>query len=233
MDNTVIITRNEHQLSPQQQDVWDPIATALGFSPYTCKSLYVCGLLRQRLEAAGLNFGNGFLLDAQSSALGATELLGQCIGGIERVKGVTAERFDAALPYLMRLDPTSSAPEFVDVSSKGVYRLRCFIDHGAAAIDPETQFTLPSIVWLLTRLAQALDQFWSIDDDADDRLNRFGRATIIPLFARSTSPAEVFVPFIQETHFFLAAGGRPGTPLRFEDSWRTADYLSPSHEGPT
>jgi hypothetical protein len=231
MDNTVIITRNQHQLSPQQQAVWDPIATALGFSPYACKSLYVCGLLRQRLEAAGLSLGNGFLLDAQSSALGATELLGQCVSGIEQIKGVTAERFNAALPYLMKLDPTSGPPEFVDASSKGVYRLRCFIDHGAAAIDPDTRFTLPSIVWLLRRLAQALDHFWSISDDADGRLNRFGQATILPLFARSTSPPEVFVPFIQETHFFLAAGGRPGTPLRFEDSWRTADYAALAMKG--
>jgi hypothetical protein len=211
--------------------VWYPIASTLSLSPYTCKALYVCGLLRQRLEAAGLSLGNGLLLDAQSSTFGAIELLGQCVGGFEQVRGVTAQRFDAALPYLMALDSTSGPPEVVDLSSMGVYRLRCFIDHGAAAIDQYTQFTLPSIVWLLRRLAQALDQFWEPDSDPDGRLDRFAQATIRPLFGRSTHPPEVFVPFIEETRIFFALGGRPGASLRFEDSWRTGDNTSPGAKG--
>jgi hypothetical protein len=220
---TEVIVGGERRLSDEQHLVWDPIATPLGLSPYTCKALYVCGLLRQRLEAAGLSLGNRFLLDAQSSAFGATELLGQCVGGIEQISRVAAKRFHAALPYLTSLDPSSSPPEIVDLSSHGFYRLRCFIDHGAAAIDEETRFTLPSIVWLLRRLAQALDHFWEADSDPDGRLDRFARAAIRPLFARSTNPLESFVPFIEDTQIFLALGGRPGAPLRFDDSWRSSN----------
>ena len=221
MNFTAVITRGERRLSDEQHLVWDPIATALDLSPYTCKSLYVCGLLRQRLEAAGLSLRNGFLLDAQSSAFGATELLGQCVGGIEQINGVTRRRFEAALVYLKSLDPSPSPPEIVDLSSKGVYRLRCFIDHGAAAIDEETRFTLPSIVWLLRRLAQALDHFWDVDNDPEGRLDGFARAAIRPMFATSTNPPEAFVPFIEDTRNFFAVGGRPGAPIRFDDFWRT------------
>jgi hypothetical protein len=220
LDYTAVIAGGERRLSDEQQLVWEPIAATLDLLPYTCKALYVCGLLRQRLEAAGLNLGNGFLLDAQSSAFGATELLGQCVGGIEQIDRVTAKRFNEALPYLASLDPSSNPPEIVDLSSNGVYRLRCFIDHGAAAIDEDSRFTLPSIIWLLRRLAQALDHFWEANNDLDGRLDRFARAAIRPLFARSTNPPEAFVPFIEDTRIFFALGGRPGTPLRFDDSWR-------------
>jgi hypothetical protein len=220
---TAVIMAGERRLSDEQRLVWDPIAASLGLSPYTCKALYVCGLLRQRLEAAGLSLRNGFLLDAQSSALGATEMLGQCVGGIEQINRVTRRRFDAALPYLISLDPSASPPEIVDLSSEGAYRLRCFIDHGAAAIDEDTRFTLPSIIWLLRRLAQALDQFWEADNDPDGRLDRFARAAIRPLFAKSTNPPESFIPFIEDTHIFFAQGGRPGAPIRFDDHWRTDD----------
>jgi hypothetical protein len=72
---TEVIIGGERRLSDEQHLVWDPIATPLGLSPYTCKALYVCGLIRQRLEAAGLSLGNLFLLDAQSSASGQPSCL--------------------------------------------------------------------------------------------------------------------------------------------------------------
>lgn len=231
MAETVIIAGGGRSLSPEQQRVWEPLATAMGLSPYVCKALYVCGLLRQRMEAAGLTLGNGCLLDAQSSVFGATELLGQCVGGIEDVKGVTARRYQAVLPYLAALGPAGDLPDVTDLSSAGVYRLRNFIDHGAAAIEPGTQFTLPSIVWLLRRLARALDHFWSGDDDSEGRQEHFSRATVLPLWARSADPPAAFVPFVEDVQVMLALYGRLGAPLRFEASWRAAGGWLVRHHG--
>jgi hypothetical protein len=223
MSDTVIIVGGDRRLSAEQQRMWEPLATAMGLSPYICKALYVCGLLRQRLEAAGLTLANGCLLDAQSSAFGAIELLGQCVGGIEEVSRVTWTRYEAALSYLATLGPTDELPEFVDLSAAGVFRLRNFIDHGAAAIEPDTRFTLPSIVWLLRRLARALDHFWSADGDSDHRQECFSRATVVPMWARGANPPGAFVPFVEDMQIVLALYGRLGAPLRFESSWRTDD----------
>lgn len=220
MAKSAIIAGGGRSLSPQQP-LWEPLATAMGLSTYICKALYVSGLLRQRMEAAGLTLGNGCLLDAQSSIFGATELLGQCVGGIEEVRGVNARRYEAALPYLAALGPASDLPDVVDLSSAGVYRLRNFIDHGAAAIEPGTQFTLPSIVWLLRRLALALDHFWSGEDDSESRQERFARATVLPLWASSSDPPDAFVPFVEDMQIVLALHGKLAAPLRFEASWRS------------
>jgi len=46
------------------------------FDPYACKASYVCGMVRQFIEAAGLQLRRQYHVGAPVSAASATELLG-------------------------------------------------------------------------------------------------------------------------------------------------------------
>jgi hypothetical protein len=62
----------------EQRRVWTQAVhdLRLDLEPYTCKASYVCGMLRQFMEAAGLQMAHDYHLGALVSAASAAELLG-------------------------------------------------------------------------------------------------------------------------------------------------------------
>lgn len=57
-----ILASNRKELSGEEHRVWTQAVRdlGLGLHPYDCKASYVCGMLRQFIEAAGLQLGHQY-----------------------------------------------------------------------------------------------------------------------------------------------------------------------------
>jgi hypothetical protein len=180
----------------------------LDLDPYDCKASYVCGVLRQFIEAAGMQLGHEYHVGALASAASAAELLGWCyIGDPENRLRNGVEYLEAVgPPYPGTIHhPTANLAEWV----RGV---RNFGAHGAAH---GKHLILDRVltVWLLRSLARALDVFWVKESDLG-RHQRFAGAVITPLY---TEGRPIFVRGVQR---HLKKGLMPGAGLDHEASWR-------------
>ena len=76
----------------------------LDLDPYDCKAAYVCGMLRQFIEAAGLQLANEYHVGALVSAASATELLGWCY------KHDPGNQIEDGIAYLRTVGPPYPGP---------------------------------------------------------------------------------------------------------------------------
>ncbi|MET7473276.1 hypothetical protein ABZT17_02755 [Streptomyces sp. NPDC005648] len=88
MDYRPLLTQHAVQLT---RDVprWDEAARLTGLDPYVCKASYVCGVMRELMQASGLNFAASYHLGSLFLALDATELLGRVVAGKRGTDHVT------------------------------------------------------------------------------------------------------------------------------------------------
>jgi hypothetical protein len=212
-----ILSSCKQHLHGAQLQVWTKAVQDVGLDldPYTCKASYVCGMLRQFIEAAGLQLLKEYHVGALVSAASATELLGWCYIGATNSKEQPSKRLGNGVQYLEQVGPPYLGPVRHPAAEIAgwVRSVRNFGAHGAAY---GKHLTLDRMltVWLLRSLAQALDVFWT--DDGDQRRHQnFSRATITPLY---TNGKPIFV---HEVRDHLAKGLMPGAKLDYEASWRS------------
>jgi hypothetical protein len=187
----------------------------LDLDPYTCKASYVCGMLRQFIEAAGLQLSQEYHVGALMSAASAAELVGWCYKGSDS-SDQAGKRLGDGVHFLQEVGPPYHGSVYhpaADIAA-WVRNVRNFGAHGAAH---GKQLTLDRVltVWLLRSLARALDVFWANEGDVS-RHQRFARAAITPLY---TEGEPIFVRDVQGR---LADGLMPSAQLAHEANWRPA-----------
>ncbi|WP_042404773.1 hypothetical protein [Streptacidiphilus carbonis] len=205
---------------------WDAAAKATGLSPYVCKASYVCGTMREFVQASGLNFAEGYHLAALFLALDATELLGRAVTGarvaVEKPGHIGASSVLTKGVRYLRDHGGTCAP--LPHNPDRYVELRNFAGHGASYLPPKVNFHPDSIRLLLRRLAHALNTVWT-DPDLPGTL---AVAEIHPVFTLVNGQREpVHVRGIQK-HLQTAM---PGDGLE-HDSWRY-DTVSVSAASPT
>ena len=205
---------------PEDQAMWQPFVDSMGLSPYVCKASFTCGVLRELIASAGLCLGERYYLGALFLALDATELIGRCAGGFRERRGQAAERLRAGLRYLERIDPR---PGSLAYGVEEIMELRNFLGHGAASAKPGMTFTRELTIRLLQLLVLALNRFWQMDEEAEDRLTKFAQAEISPLVTIMEGRHEPV--YVQDVQRLLASGVMPGDRLDHEQSWRPLPFV--------
>lgn len=208
---------------------WDAAARATGLSPYACKASYVCGAMREFMQAAGLTFGAEYYLSSLFLALDATELLGRVITGARWGEGeedqpghISPSKVLTEGVRYLRDHGGSSTP--LPHNLDRYVKLRNFAGHGASYLSPKVNFHPDSIRLLLRRLTHVLNTVWT-DPDLPGKL---AVAEIHPVFTVVDGGREpVHVRGIQK-HLQAAM---PGEGLE-HDSWRY-DIVSVSAASPT
>jgi hypothetical protein len=211
-----VLTSGDRPLEPpEDKAIWQPFADDMDLSPYVCKACFTCGLLRELLASAGLCLGQKYYLGALFLALDATELVGRCAGGFRQRRGQAAERLRAGLRYLERMDPR---PGSLAYGVEEIVEIRNFLGHGAASAKPGMTFTRELTIRLLQLLALALNRFWQMDEESEDRFRKFAQAEISPMVTLIEGRQEpVYVRDIQR---LLASGVMPGDHIAHEGFWR-------------
>jgi hypothetical protein len=210
-----LLSSSSRPLPGEQHRVWTQAVRALGLDldPYTCKASYVCGMLRQFMEAAGLQMSHSNHLGALVSAASAAELLGWCSSGATNTDHA-GKRLRAGVQLLEQVGPAyrgSDQRSEADLVAR-LFNLRNFGAHGAAH-GKQLVLDQALTMWLLRSLSRALDEFWADSGDLR-RHQRFAQAAITPLY---TEGKPIFVPEVQE---HLAKGNMPGAALAYEETWR-------------
>jgi hypothetical protein len=135
MNPAEVLSSTSRPLPGQQHRVWTQAVRdlRLDLDPYTCKASYVCGMLRQFMEAAGLQMSRDYHLGALVSAASAAELLGWCSTGATTTDHA-GKRLRAGVLLLEQAGPayrgSDQQPE-ADLVAR-VFNLRNFGAHGAA-----------------------------------------------------------------------------------------------------
>jgi hypothetical protein len=215
MNPADLLSSSSRPLVGEQRRVWTQAIhdLRLDLDSYTCKASYVCGMLRQFMEAAGLQMTHDYHLGALVSAASAAELVGWCYTGATG-SDHAGKRLRAGLRFLEEVGPayfgSDRRPE-VDLVGR-ISNLRNFGAHGAAH-GKRLILDQALTMWLLRSLASALDGFWANDGDKR-RHQRFAQATITPLYTRG-QPL-----FVRDMQRHLAEGHMPGAALAHEASWR-------------
>jgi hypothetical protein len=216
VDHRSLLTSSDRPLEPpHDQASWQPFADAMGLSPYVCKASFTCGVLREMVASAGLCLSQSYYLGALFLALDATELLGRCAGGFRERRGEAGERLRAGLRYLEKIDPQ---PGSLAYGVEEIVELRNFLGHGAASAKPGMTFTRELSVRLLQLLALALNRFWQMDEEAEDRLTKFAQAEISPLV--TTIEGRLEPVYVRDMQRLLASGVMPGDRVAHEKYWR-------------
>jgi hypothetical protein len=211
-----ILSSNRQELPGEQRRVWTQAVRDLGLDlhPYDCKASYVCGMLRQFIEAAGMQLGHQYHVGALVSAASAVELLGWCCTGATSSKDEPWKRLRDGVRFLEAIGPPYPGTVHHPAADLvgWVRSVRNFGAHGAAH---DEHLILDRVLtgWLLRSLARALDVFWVKEGDLG-RHQRFARAAIIPLY---TEGKPIFVRDVQR---HLEEGLMPGARLDHDASWR-------------
>jgi hypothetical protein len=211
-----ILSSNRQELPSEQRRVWTQAVGDLGLDlhPYDCKASYVCGMLRQFIEAAGMQLGHQYHVGALVSAASAAELLGWCCTGATNSKDEPWKRLRDGVEYLEAVGPPNPGTVHRPAADLvgWVRSIRNFGAHGAAYGE---HLILDRVltVWLLRSLARALDVFWVKEGDLG-RHQRFARVAITPLY---TEGEPIFVRDVQR---HLEKGLMPGAGLDHEASRR-------------
>jgi hypothetical protein len=131
-----ILSSSRQDLHGTQLDVWTKTVQDVGLQldPYTCKASYVCGMVRQFIEAAGCSCAGKYHVAALVSAASATELLGWCYTGATNPKESPGKRLGNGVQYLEQVGPQYPGPVRHSVADLvGLVRsVRNFGAHGAA-----------------------------------------------------------------------------------------------------
>jgi hypothetical protein len=224
MDYRPLLAQHAVQLT---HDVprWDDAAQIAGLDPYVCKASYVCGVMREFMQASGLNFEHNYHLGSLFLALDATELLGRIVSGKRGTDGST-EVLRTGVRYLEGHADPQARP--LPHSAAQYVKLRNFAGHGAAQLARSVAFTPDSTQLLLRHLAYVLNTVWK-----DPSLSaNLAAAEIHPLFTVvKGSRQPVYVRDIQE-HLMTS---QPADGLE-HDYWRydeaaILDNSSPSASG--
>uniref|UniRef100_A0AAU1ZVN4 Uncharacterized protein n=1 Tax=Streptomyces sp. NBC_00093 TaxID=2975649 RepID=A0AAU1ZVN4_9ACTN len=233
MDYRPVLARHSVPLTHEVTQ-WNEAARATGLEPYECKASYICGAMREFMQASGLNFANEYHLGALFLALDATELLGRVVTGTRRRtrrRGQDPEALGATavlqrgVKYLTDHGDPQVAP--LPHSPEHYADLRNFAAHGATYLPQELRFDPDSARLLLRHLAYALNTMW---DDSDLSAN-LAAVEVHPVWTTVKGKKEpVYVRDIQE---HLKAN-QPGDELA-HDSWRytivSVDTSSPAVTG--
>ena len=201
---------SRRELRGKQVRVWTQAIQdlELDLDPYDCKASYVCGVLRQFIEAGGLQLASQYHVGALVAAASAAELLGWCY------RTNPERRLEDGVAYLVSVGPPYPGPVHQRAADLAAWvrEVRNFGAHGASQ---GKQLTLDRVltVWLLRSLSLALDAFWADDGDRS-RHQCFARAAITPLYSMGEP---LFVRQIQE---HLRQGLGLGEALEHEGSWR-------------
>jgi hypothetical protein len=211
-----ILSSNRQELPGEQRRVWTQAVQdlELDLDPYDGKASYVCGMVRQFIEAAGMQLGHQYHVGALVSAASAAELLGWCCTGATNRKDEPWKRLPAGIGYLEAVGPPYPGTVHHPAGDlvRWVRSIRNFGAHGAAH-DEHLILDQVLTVWLLRSLARALDEFWVKEGDLG-RHQRFARAAITPLY---TQGKPIFVWDVQH---HLEKGLMPGARLDHEAGWR-------------
>lgn len=215
MNPADVLSSSSRPLTGEQHRMWTQAVhdLRLDLDPYTCKATYVCGMLRQFIEAAGLQMTHDYHLGALVSAAAAAELLGWCCTGATSTDHA-GKRLRAGVRFLEGVGPAyPGSDKRLEADLVGrVFNLRNFGAHGAAhgnRLILDQALTM----WLLRSLARALDGFWANDGD-QHRHQRFAQAVITPLYTRG-EPI-----LVRDLQHHLAKGHMPGAALAYEATWR-------------
>ncbi|MFD9114875.1 hypothetical protein [Streptomyces bottropensis] len=229
MDYRPVLARHSVPLT-QEVDQWDKAALAVGLKPYECKASYVCGAMREFMQASGLNFENEYHLGALFLALDATELLGRVITGARideqdpQYVGPTKALVHGARYLRDHGDPQAAR---LPHRPQHYAELRNFAGHGATYLPPKLSFAPDSTRLLLRHLAYALNTMWD-DTTLPAQLDAVEIHPVWTTMEEKLQP--VYVRDIQE--HLLA--NRPGDRLAHE-SWRytvvSVDTSSPAVTG--
>jgi hypothetical protein len=209
------LSSSRQELRGEQGRVWTQAVQDVGLDldSYACKASYVCGMLRQFIEVAGLQLGREYHVEALVSAASGAELLGWCY------EGDPENRLRDGVEYLEAVGPPyiGSVHHPAANLADWVCNVRNFGAHGAA---PGKHLALDRVltVWLLRSLARALDIFW-INEGDRRRHECFARVAIIPLY---TEGKPIFVRDVQH---HLAKRLMP------ERSWTTRRAGGPANLG--
>jgi len=203
-------SRSRQGLHGKQARLWTQAVQdlRLDLDPYDCKAAYVCGMLRQFIEAAGLQLASQYHVGALVSAASAAELLGWCC------KHDPGNQIEDGVAYLQNVGPPyhGPIPQHAEDLRAWVREVRNFGAHGGSR---GKRLTLNQVlsVWLLRSLAGGLDAFWTDDGDRC-RHECFARAAITPLYS-GEEPI-----FVRQVQHHLAQGLRLGEELDHESNWR-------------
>ncbi|MEY9837419.1 hypothetical protein [Streptacidiphilus sp. EB103A] len=214
MDYRPLLTQHTAQLTHEIPE-WDKAATAVELDPYQCKASYICGAMREFMQAAGLNFEEEYFLAALFLALDATELLGRVVNGARCEEGEPGyigptSVLHKGVRYLKAHGNPKTAP--LPRSPDDYVHLRNFAGHGASFIPADVDFDRDTIRLLLRHLAYVLNTMWN-DPALPANLAMVEIHPVSSVVDGKTEP--VFVRHLQE---HLAAN-RPGDGLA-HDSWQ-------------
>ncbi|TRO56315.1 hypothetical protein [Streptomyces sp. IB201691-2A2] len=215
MDYRHVLTQNAAVLT-DEVDEWDKVALTTGLDPYACKASYICGAMREFMQASGLNLANGYHLGALFLALDAAELLGQVLTGARRDQGDPryvgpAKALACGVRHLRDHPDPQVAP--LPHRPQHYEDLRNFAGHGATHLPPKRHFRYDSTRLLLWHLAHALNTMWE-DTNLPTKL---AAAEIHPVWTtRKGKPKPVYVTEVQD-HLKTS---RPGDRLAHDKSWQ-------------
>ncbi len=107
-----IFSSSSKLLHGEQDRLWSQAVRdlRLDLDPYTCKASYVCGMLRQFIEAAGLQLGREYHVGALVSAASAAELVGWCYKGAISTDQ-PGKRLGDGVRYLQEVGPAYAGPD--------------------------------------------------------------------------------------------------------------------------
>ena len=133
MNPVDLLASSSRPLLGEQRRVWTQAVhdLRLDLEPYTCKASYVCGMVRQFREAAGLQMAHDYHLGALVSAASAAELLGWCYTDAT-ASDDAAKRLRVGLRFLEGIGPSCAGSDrrlATDVVGR-VFNLRNFGAHG-------------------------------------------------------------------------------------------------------
>ncbi|MFJ9634423.1 hypothetical protein ACIRU8_42700 [Streptomyces sp. NPDC101175] len=199
MDYRSLLTKRSGALPlPHEVDQWANVADATGLEPYVAKASYVCGVMRELMQASGLSFERRYHIAALFLALDATELLGRLVTGARMAEDdpqyvSPSKALHRGARYLRdHGDSAVSLPH----RPQDYVELRNFAGHGATYLRPNLNISPDSTRHLLWNLAYALNTMW---DDKDLAAN-LASVEIHPLWTTNADgkPQPVYVSDIQE-----------------------------------
>jgi hypothetical protein len=218
MTSSSALGRHVRPLTHDQQE-WEDAARATGLRPYECKASYICGAMRELMQASGRNLESRYHLGALFLALDATELLGRVVSGARRTTSSRRSRPDElgasealrrGVKYLNDHADPQATP--LPHSPQDYVRLRNFAGHGATYLARGVDFDPDSTRLLLRHLAHALNTMW----DDPTLPARLAAVEIHPVYSEVNGIRQpVYVHDVQE-HL---KENLPGDVPR-HDSWR-------------
>jgi hypothetical protein len=154
-----ILSSSSKPLHGVQDRLWSQAVRdlKLDLDPYTCKASYVCGMLRQFIEAAGLQLGCEYHVGALVSAASAAELVGWCCKGTTSTDH-PGKRLGDGVWYLQEVGPPyhGSIHQPATDLAGWVRNVRNFGAHGAAHSE---RLALDRV--LTVRLLRSLLRHWT------------------------------------------------------------------------